>query len=326
VSIFFRFYRTMEVNPEETSHDSNSSHAPSLLTVRSAGELLKSHPWSCDLVADYLAPPDALSFRLCCKDFNVFCIQERVVFSRQFQGSFPTPHALKWQQLPERTNVHSIVLRIRCDPISTGMSGIVAVTRGEQVIPIERIQGHAAVLSHLLLTSNKTAGTLWYAPPVGPLGACTHYLYLFCDRGVRISDLQCFVLMKPRYVRDLRGRIPDCASDSLSARVMGHYMDFGHRFAMTFHSFVLSRGHLSGLGTDEVGDFTVDGVYDVDGAFAFVKQYIGAHFVDYSGVITKSGTQLILKGRWDLSRYADAEVRTSRADAMQIIVRLPTPS
>jgi len=43
-------------------------------------------------------------------------------------------------------------------------------------------------------------------------------------------------------------------------------------------------------------------------------------------VITKSGTQLILKGRWDFSRHADAEVNTSRADAMQIIVRLPTPS
>lgn len=54
--------------------------------------------------------------------------------------------------------------------------------------------------------------------------------------------------------------------------------------AMTFHSFVLSRGHLSGLGTDEVGDFTVDGVYDVDRAFAFVKQYIGAHFVGQTGL------------------------------------------
>lgn len=54
--------------------------------------------------------------------------------------------------------------------------------------------------------------------------------------------------------------------------------------------------HLVGAGTDVIGDFTLRGVIR-DSTVTIVKQYVGAHSVDYPGTFDGEGT---LQGLWSI--------------------------
>jgi hypothetical protein len=83
-----------------------------------------------------------------------------------------------------------------------------------------------------------------------------------------------------------------------SGKWVGYFLDRRipgrHHMEMTL-TFV--DGRIDGVGRDFVGSFTFDGVYDlVDGRCTWVKQYIGAHFIDYGGFAEERG----IWGTWDL--------------------------
>lgn len=61
-------------------------------------------------------------------------------------------------------------------------------------------------------------------------------------------------------------------------------------------------GRLEGKGTDEVGEYTMKGRFNVDGIVALEKQYIGKHKVDYSGRLTKN----IVNGKWTVGGSSDS--------------------
>jgi hypothetical protein len=57
-----------------------------------------------------------------------------------------------------------------------------------------------------------------------------------------------------------------------------------------------SAGKLTGTGRDRVGPFTFDGTYDVaDGKCAWLKQYVGAHAINYRGFNEGKG----IWGTWE---------------------------
>jgi hypothetical protein len=59
-----------------------------------------------------------------------------------------------------------------------------------------------------------------------------------------------------------------------------------------------SQGKMTGSGRDRIGEFTIDGAYQVnDGKCMWIKQYIGKHKVGYRGFNEGKG----IWGTWDLT-------------------------
>ncbi|WNJ18306.1 hypothetical protein [Pontibacter sp. G13] len=59
---------------------------------------------------------------------------------------------------------------------------------------------------------------------------------------------------------------------------------------------------VSGYGSDEVGGFSWSGRYDIDSGTCFlIKQYIGAHAVDYHGTADENG----IWGKWTMRYGSD---------------------
>jgi hypothetical protein len=83
-----------------------------------------------------------------------------------------------------------------------------------------------------------------------------------------------------------------------SGKWVGYYLDRRvpgrHRMEMTL---TLINGRLDGAGRDPVGTFTFDGSYDLaDGRCRWLKQYVGAHSINYQGFAEGNG----IWGTWDL--------------------------
>lgn len=82
----------------------------------------------------------------------------------------------------------------------------------------------------------------------------------------------------------------------------GYYVQFGQQFPMEFadlqiHIASAQAGVITGLGTDIVGKFTLEGNYD--GCYStckFKKQYEGAHAIYYEGTLNAGQTEIT--GYW----------------------------
>jgi hypothetical protein len=62
-------------------------------------------------------------------------------------------------------------------------------------------------------------------------------------------------------------------------------------------TLTFSAGTMTGDGRDRVGNFTIDGKYEVvDGKCEFVKRYVKAHAIDYRGFNEGKG----IWGTWEL--------------------------
>ncbi len=82
-----------------------------------------------------------------------------------------------------------------------------------------------------------------------------------------------------------------------SGKWVGFYLDKRmpgrHQMEM---ELTFAAGRLTGTGRDRVGSFTLTGTYDVaDGKCQWVKQYVGAHRIDYHGFNEGKG----IWGTWD---------------------------
>lgn len=88
------------------------------------------------------------------------------------------------------------------------------------------------------------------------------------------------------------------AVDPLSGVWTGYYSHRGVHWPMRLRLEFRER-KVSGLGADEVGEFTVAGTYRCgDGKVAWTKRYSGAHDVHYAGII---GPADEIHGLWALA-------------------------
>ena len=92
----------------------------------------------------------------------------------------------------------------------------------------------------------------------------------------------------------------------------GTYEYCGDHTPMTFKSmFIFADGNIKGHGSDENGAFTIlGGMHGKE--VRFVKQYTGAHAVNYSGHINNQG---IINGKWEIPGNCDGSflLKTSGA-------------
>ena len=66
-------------------------------------------------------------------------------------------------------------------------------------------------------------------------------------------------------------------------RWAGVYMQDGQETEMIFDHMNIWNNRIQGRGSDEVGDFEINGEFKPNGQVNFVKQYIGQHTVQYEG-------------------------------------------
>lgn len=77
----------------------------------------------------------------------------------------------------------------------------------------------------------------------------------------------------------------------------GFYDQNGQQTPMTFTMFSATPGNqVTGTGSDNVGQFQINGTCDPQGNVIFTKQYVGQHAVAYSGKLI-GGT---ISGNWTL--------------------------
>lgn len=69
---------------------------------------------------------------------------------------------------------------------------------------------------------------------------------------------------------------------------------------MIFDNMNIWNNRIHGNGSDEVGEFTIDGTFSPSGDVNFVKQYIGQHAVQYSG---KYDGNRIISGQWKIPSH-----------------------
>ena len=64
----------------------------------------------------------------------------------------------------------------------------------------------------------------------------------------------------------------------------GWFEQFDDRTDMAFDNMVMDlNGNISGGGSDDVGEFTINGMDNGTDEITFIKQYKGAHAVHYKG-------------------------------------------
>ena len=80
---------------------------------------------------------------------------------------------------------------------------------------------------------------------------------------------------------------------------VGHYEQNGQMNPMEFEALKFKGPKVSGRGSDNVGQFFIDGKIDMNGRFEFRKMYVGAHNVLYEG----ERHYHIVKGRWVIPDY-----------------------
>ncbi|XP_065651880.1 uncharacterized protein LOC136079653 [Hydra vulgaris] len=82
--------------------------------------------------------------------------------------------------------------------------------------------------------------------------------------------------------------------------VNGYYYQDNESYSMSFEFFRLSKGNVSGQGSDVVGNFTMAGKYNNKGKVSFKKQYIGQHYVEYTGIIVEHENGFEINGTWNI--------------------------
>jgi len=99
---------------------------------------------------------------------------------------------------------------------------------------------------------------------------------------------------------------------SLEISWQGEYIYDGAASPMTFkHMYIGATGDIFGNGSDDVGTFSISGKMGAGGV-SFVKQYDGAHAVNYTGTINNQG---VISGKWEIPGNCDGafNIRTSGA-------------
>ncbi|XP_065651879.1 uncharacterized protein LOC101241070 [Hydra vulgaris] len=80
--------------------------------------------------------------------------------------------------------------------------------------------------------------------------------------------------------------------------VKGLYYQYNMPHEMEFEFFRMSKGNVSGQGSDKIGHFTMAGKYDNEGNISFKKQYIGKHAVEYVGSVIELTDGFKINGKW----------------------------
>ena len=81
-----------------------------------------------------------------------------------------------------------------------------------------------------------------------------------------------------------------------SGRWLGWYRQSGRTFSQTL-DLHFNDGFMQGYGADSIGPFIVIGKYDNDSRIAsWLKSYVGAHHVFYSGAISGD----MISGTWQI--------------------------
>lgn len=79
----------------------------------------------------------------------------------------------------------------------------------------------------------------------------------------------------------------------------GWYEQHGSKHNMSFKDFQIDdEGIIAGEGNDEVGDFSIKGEIQDDGALKFTKTYIGKHSIVYTGQFDDD----FIKGKWVIDK------------------------
>lgn len=92
----------------------------------------------------------------------------------------------------------------------------------------------------------------------------------------------------------------------------GTYEYAGQDAPMTFKSMYISAtGNIKGHGSDDNGPFTIEGAM-AGKEVKFVKQYTGAHAVNYSGHIDNQG---VIQGKWEIPGNCDGSFKLKTSGA-----------
>jgi hypothetical protein len=83
-------------------------------------------------------------------------------------------------------------------------------------------------------------------------------------------------------------------------------MHQGTSTPLVFHNFKIIKGYIKGRGADTVGQYEIVGQVDSSNQAHFLKQYIGAHSVEYHGAYNKKK----ITGHWSMPMYAMSDTFT----------------
>ncbi len=105
------------------------------------------------------------------------------------------------------------------------------------------------------------------------------------------------------HVDDHNHEVPESDLRFSSGHWRGVWIQHGYHGEMELW-LKFAGGRLTGIGSDIVGDFNVTGGYNVDrGTVTFLKEYIGAHAIEYLG---NAEAELPgLRGVWKLCNPTD---------------------
>ena len=77
----------------------------------------------------------------------------------------------------------------------------------------------------------------------------------------------------------------------------GHFEQMGEYYPVQFDDMQIGlNGQILGRGSDEVGQFSINGMLSRNGTIKFTKQYNGQHAVQYSGIVGNK----VIKGKWSI--------------------------
>jgi len=95
--------------------------------------------------------------------------------------------------------------------------------------------------------------------------------------------------------------------EALEVQWTGYFVMDGAKTQMKFSNMQIQLdGAVTGNGMDDVGHFGIDGRLEQNCELSFVKQYIGAHAVNYNGVMNARG---IIKGSWEIPESCAGEFK-----------------
>ena len=105
-----------------------------------------------------------------------------------------------------------------------------------------------------------------------------------------------------RAIKKPEGPPTDCegwgACEALEVNWTGYFQQDGSKTEMKFANMqVQLDGAITGQGMDDVGHFEITGKLEQNNELGFVKQYVGAHAVNYTGQLKASG---VIKGSWEI--------------------------
>ena len=111
------------------------------------------------------------------------------------------------------------------------------------------------------------------------------------------ETLQTEVSRLKKELEDLKGLLPQ---PQAPAAWTGYYEMNGKQNDMSLSFALNDDGSIVGGGTDNVGDFSIQGVMEASGSVRFDKVYIGKHTVKYTGELREVDTGMVINGVWAL--------------------------